>query len=41
MKDFGCSIQEEMPRLRRYARALTRDTTTADIHLPQQRYRAA
>jgi RNA polymerase sigma-70 factor, ECF subfamily len=30
MSDFGCQIEQEIPRLRRYARALTRDATRAD-----------
>jgi RNA polymerase sigma-70 factor, ECF subfamily len=30
MSDFGCRIEQEIPRLRRYARALTRDATRAD-----------
>jgi RNA polymerase sigma-70 factor, ECF subfamily len=30
MNDFGCLLQQEIPRLRRYARALTRDSTRAD-----------
>jgi RNA polymerase sigma-70 factor, ECF subfamily len=30
MSDFGCQIEREIPRLRRYARALTRDATRAD-----------
>lgn len=30
MTDFGCQIEQEIPRLRRYARALTRDATRAD-----------
>lgn len=30
MGDFGKLLQEQIPRLRRYARALTRDVTTAD-----------
>ena len=30
MNDFGCQIEQEIPKLRRYARALTRDATRAD-----------
>jgi RNA polymerase sigma-70 factor, ECF subfamily len=30
MSDFGRQIEQEIPRLRRYARALTRDATRAD-----------
>lgn len=30
MSEFGRQIEQEIPRLRRYARALTRDTTRAD-----------
>src|ERR1700694_6094530 len=30
MSDFGRLIEAEIPRLRRYARALTRDVTRAD-----------
>ena len=30
MKDFGSLLEHEIPRLRRYARALTRDATRAD-----------
>jgi len=30
MQDFGSLLQHEIPRLRRYARALTRDGTRAD-----------
>jgi len=30
MTDFGCQIEQEIPRLRRYARALTRDASRAD-----------
>lgn len=30
MSEFGNQIEQEIPRLRRYARALTRDTTRAD-----------
>ena len=30
MSDFGCQIEQEIPKLRRYARALTRDATRAD-----------
>jgi RNA polymerase sigma-70 factor (ECF subfamily) len=30
MNDFGALLEHEIPRLRRYARALTRDTTAAD-----------
>ncbi|HUH86037.1 MAG TPA: sigma-70 family RNA polymerase sigma factor [Stellaceae bacterium] len=30
MTDFGCQIEHQIPRLRRYARALTRDATRAD-----------
>jgi RNA polymerase sigma-70 factor, ECF subfamily len=30
MSDFHCRLEEQIPRLRRYARALTRDTNRAD-----------
>src|SRR5580700_9138834 len=30
MADFNRALEAEIPRLRRYARALTRDTTAAD-----------
>ena len=30
MSNFNCSLEEQLPRLRRYARALTRDTQRAD-----------
>lgn len=30
MSDFGCLLEAEIPRLRRYARALTRDAARAD-----------
>src|SRR4030081_567847 len=30
MNDFGQMVEAEIPRLRRYARALTRDVTRAD-----------
>src|ERR1700761_8200380 len=30
MDDFGRQLEKEIPRLRRYARALTRDATRAD-----------
>jgi len=30
MNDFGRLVEAEIPRLRRYARALTRDTVRAD-----------
>jgi RNA polymerase sigma-70 factor, ECF subfamily len=30
MNDFHCHLESEIPRLRRYARALTRNTTRAD-----------
>src|SRR2546421_10109780 len=30
MSDFHCRLEEQMPRLRRYARALTRDINRAD-----------
>lgn len=30
MSDFHCRLEEQIPRLRRYARALTRDTHRAD-----------
>ena len=30
MSEFGCMLEQEIPRLRRYARALTRDSVQAD-----------